>query len=586
MAGVTAVKRRKDVTKGQVAVGASSPRNPQGGPRGASLDDMKGEAHPPAVSASGGGLNKLKPKRKRGAAAADSAGCLSDHEQSAAAAADQKPLKRKRELPARKDDALLHAQSQHNAAAEEADDLAAEDDAPQEAHNLQELTPTPAAQSAAASAAGAATASASASGSWAAGRRWVVLLSFCPLLLLRRRSSSKKEQRKQQSSCLLTADDHSHLVVSGVTVGPAGGSSSTSSKKGLNPVMPVVRRVQAHLAAVSSAVCASQRDSSAKQGSQGTGAGGPVEGRMRECVATEAARLAAAAAAPEWVAAACMRADVVHQCLLSLLDSPLVKMLRQQQQQLQHEWRALDLLLHTLDGKLLRVSLDFRVPRTFKVFKKVIEMALSSPTGRLEPNTGDTDDSSQQQQQPLIEVLQPPFFKHFAEDARWIALSESRSAPSVSLRTFIEGLPSALTTAAVAAAGANSSGCGGNSKAAGRAGPSTSRQQERGRPKNRAAGTSPPVVFVISVVSSIDSAVVPQWQRDQEAPSKPNGTTEESSSSGSVSINGQVAEAGTKQRSALVAVAPYSYPMPASLRCDRLMHELTRAVTGKLRVSS
>ncbi|KAL8455533.1 hypothetical protein Emag_000662 [Eimeria magna] len=251
---------------------------------------------------------------------------------------------------------------------------------------------------------------------WRDGRRWAVLLSYCPLLLVRPRGSSKKEKRQQRASCLLTADDHCHFIESVGTVRPAGDNNSNngSSKKGVNPVMPVVRRVQAHLSAVSLAASASQKDKCTGGSPYVFRMQGPIGARVRECIANEAARVAAAAADLDWVAAACMRPDVVHQCLMSFLDSPVVKMLRQQRRQQQHQ--PLDLLLHTLDGKLLRVSPDFRVPRTFKVFKKVIERALSSPTGRLEAAPEEEDDCSTQSQ-PLIEVLQPPFSRYFAEDA-------------------------------------------------------------------------------------------------------------------------------------------------------------------------
>ncbi|KAL8445319.1 hypothetical protein Emed_005719 [Eimeria media] len=401
---------------------------------------------------------------------------------------------------------------------------------------------------------------------WREGRRWVVLLSYCPLLLVRPRGSSKKEKRQQQASCLLTADDHCNLIESVGTVGPVGDSSS--SKKGVNPVMPVIRRVQAHLSAVSLAVSASHRDKCSGDSLCGSRMQGPIGARVRECIASEAARVAAAAADLNWVAATCMRPDVVHQCLLSFLDSPLVKMLRQQQRQ--QESQPLDLLLHTLDGKLLRISPDFRVPRTFKVFKKVIEKALSSPTGRLEAALEEGDDSSTQSQ-PLIEVLQPPFSRYFQEDACWIALSESRKAPPVSLRSFIGGLPGSLTAEAEAAAGRN-----GSSALSEKSG--TIRRLEKHQQKQR-SNVVPPVVFVLSAVSSIDSAVVPQWQQHTCKPS--DTTVETTGADGHQEANSECKESSVQQAQAgrLLAVAPHSYQMPASVRLDRLLHELTRAAT-------
>ncbi|XP_026191672.1 uncharacterized protein LOC34620756 [Cyclospora cayetanensis] len=411
----------------------------------------------------------------------------------------------------------------------------------------------------------AAAAAAAAAARWGKGRQWVVLLSFSPLVLLRRRSSSKKQEKHQGPvSCLFTADEHTGFVEDmGASTGLSVDKSRNShNKKALNPVMPLIRRVQGHLASISSSVasaygaeCSEER--SAKEG--------PVGSRMRECVAAEAARVAAAASDPNWIASACMRPDVVHQCLLSFLDSPLIKLLRLQQPPPQQQ--PLELLVHTLDGKLLRINSAFRVPRTFKVFKKVMEMALASPTGRLEAKTGDQQE--QQNSQPLIEVLQPPFSRHFPEALvtsggfcdcacvlgctcvySWVALSESHHAPPVSLRRFLNELPEVLKTGAA--------DCATNSNKL--ASPASRRKQHQGQ-----QGV-PPVVFVISASPAVDSALVPLWASS-------NGDDADCSNAGSES-NTQEDQRPQQQ---VLPISPHSYPTPAALRCDRLLHELGRA---------
>ncbi|OEH73952.1 hypothetical protein cyc_04190 [Cyclospora cayetanensis] len=365
-------------------------------------------------------------------------------------------------------------------------------------------------------------------------------------MLLRRRSSSKKQEKHQGPvSCLFTADEHTGFVEDmGASTGLSVDKSRNShNKKALNPVMPLIRRVQGHLASISSSVasaygaeCSEER--SAKEG--------PVGSRMRECVAAEAARVAAAASDPNWIASACMRPDVVHQCLLSFLDSPLIKLLRLQQPPPQQQ--PLELLVHTLDGKLLRINSAFRVPRTFKVFKKVMEMALASPTGRLEAKTGDQQE--QQNSQPLIEVLQPPFSRHFPEGSCWVALSESHHAPPVSLRRFLNELPEVLKTGAA--------DCATNSNKL--ASPASRRKQHQGQ-----QGV-PPVVFVISASPAVDSALVPLWASS-------NGDDADCSNAGSES-NTQEDQRPQQQ---VLPISPHSYPTPAALRCDRLLHELGRA---------
>ncbi|KAL8272633.1 hypothetical protein Esti_003421 [Eimeria stiedai] len=568
MAAAKPPRKKKGLHKAQGVLGPSYDSAERGAPE-APASSAEAAAPPSPASAAKSELKKTTPKRKR-EAAGEGFGEPLKHVHASREAHHVSEKKQIKEFLGHKKEGTKVQRSQR---ADDGDpataDCSTDESCPTASLQKAEVIPAVASEHTETSKeAKMASATAADARRWSEGRRWVVLLSYCPLLLVRPRGSSKKERRKQQASCLLTADDHSQLIESVVTVGPTGDISSSSSKKGVNPMMPVVRRVQAHLSAVSSAVSASQRNNCTKGSLHGSRVEGPIGTRVRECITSEAARVAAAAADPNWVAAACMRPDVVHQCLLSFLDSPLVKMLRQQQRQ--QENQPLDLLLHTLDGKLLRVSLNFRVPRTFRVFKKVIEKALSSPTGKLEAALEEGDDCPTQSQ-PLIEVLQPPFSRYFEEDACWVALSESRKAPPVSLRSFINGLPRSLAAEAKVAAGRK--GSSKSPEKPGTLGRLENHQQKHG------SDVVPPVVFVLSSVSSIDSAVVPQWQQHTPEPSETPEETAEADGHHEVDREGKGNSVHQAQAARLLAVAPYSYPMPASLRLDRLLHELTRAAT-------
>ncbi|MEM3478171.1 MAG: 16S rRNA methyltransferase, partial [Archaeoglobaceae archaeon] len=52
------------------------------------------------------------------------------------------------------------------------------------------------------------------------------------------------------------------------------------------------------------------------------------------------------------------RADIVHQCLLLLLDSPL---------------KSFDIFVHTINDELIRVSRDTRLPRNYNRFVGLME---------------------------------------------------------------------------------------------------------------------------------------------------------------------------------------------------------------------
>lgn len=125
----------------------------------------------------------------------------------------------------------------------------------------------------------------------------------------------------------------------------------------------------------------------------------------------------------------------------------------------------------------------------------------------------------------------------------WVALSESRRAPPVSLRSFIYNLPETLKAAAA------------------RKNP----QQQEGRGS---------VVFVISASPSIDSVLVPQW--GQPHTKTEPGAAASVSGPPETSPDCQQAPEQHQPQRLMLAVAPHSYQLPASLRCDRLLHELGR----------
>lgn len=270
------------------------------------------------------------------------------------------------------------------------------------------------------------------------GRRCVLLFTFCPLLLVRHRAEKSKNPGKrcprshQSRSVLLTADEHSPFLNS---LGSESGRRLLG--KGNNPLQPVVRKVQMHVRDIASNILGTTKrpDGDSKDSLNGLGTSlmpacnglvrdASVPSRMRECVLTLAKKLLISSAENHWIAATCMRPDIVHQCLLSALDSPIIKQMRSLQQRNQrssmtaHRFPIVDILLHTLDGKLIRVNCNFRVPRTFRVFKKVAQMLLSSSTGKLEvPNQGHSENASTDEE-PLIEVLQPPLWRHFPPRSR------------------------------------------------------------------------------------------------------------------------------------------------------------------------
>ncbi|PHJ23481.1 mra1 nep1 like protein [Cystoisospora suis] len=319
-----------------------------------------------------------------------------------------------------------------------------------------------------------------------------VVLTHCPLYMYR-------DKKRHASPALLNIDEHNYLL----TALPASSASD-------GPGLPFLGKLQAQLKDVSPAF------------PRGSGNGYQHISRRGMADASEAARARALTLSEDrrTLLEAAMRSDVVHQCLLSVLDSLVVSQLRTNTPHFVSEQEStsagregvkddkqksdgavphpdepnnresesgeqslpgsvktssspgeskapglkFDLLLHTMDGKLLRVSTSFRVPRSFKIFKKVFAMALSSPTGKLKSNSGgdsgqkesrrhgwggaehkeDESTSAQSEGQgeqdegeTLIEVLQPPFSRHLPREFRPMCLSGSRHAPKVPLRSFL-----------------------------------------------------------------------------------------------------------------------------------------------------
>ncbi|KAI8971743.1 Alpha/beta knot methyltransferase [Mycotypha africana] len=96
------------------------------------------------------------------------------------------------------------------------------------------------------------------------------------------------------------------------------------------------------------------------------------------------------------------RPDIVHQCLLTLLDSPLNKS------------GHLEVFIHTANGVVIRINPECRIPRTIKRFSGLMVQLLErgSITSEHEGTT-----------KKLLEVLQSPLETYFPQDCKKIALS-------------------------------------------------------------------------------------------------------------------------------------------------------------------
>ncbi|KAK7943217.1 uncharacterized protein PG986_012330 [Apiospora aurea] len=111
------------------------------------------------------------------------------------------------------------------------------------------------------------------------------------------------------------------------------------------------------------------------------------------------------------------RPDITHQCLLTLLDSPINKA------------GKLQIYIHTAKGVLIEVSPTVRIPRTFKRFAGLMVQLLHRLSIR-----------STTSQEKLLRVIQNPITDHLPPDCRKVTLSFD--APLVRVRDWVEGVGS------------------------------------------------------------------------------------------------------------------------------------------------
>ncbi|OWY44309.1 nucleolar essential protein 1 [Alternaria alternata] len=109
------------------------------------------------------------------------------------------------------------------------------------------------------------------------------------------------------------------------------------------------------------------------------------------------------------------RPDITHQCLLTLLDSPINKA------------GKLQIYIHTSKNVLIRVSPTVRIPRTFKRFAGLMVQLLHRHQIR-----------STSSQEKLIEVIKNPITDHLPPNCRKVTLSFDSEVVRVS--DYIGGL--------------------------------------------------------------------------------------------------------------------------------------------------
>ncbi|KAI9772015.1 MAG: 18S rRNA pseudouridine methyltransferase [Geoglossum simile] len=111
------------------------------------------------------------------------------------------------------------------------------------------------------------------------------------------------------------------------------------------------------------------------------------------------------------------RPDITHQCLLTLLDSPVNKA------------GKLQIYIHTAKGVLIEVSPTVRIPRTFKRFAGLMVQLLHRLSIR-----------STNSQEKLLKVIKNPITDHLPPNCRKITLSFD--SPVVRVRDYIADLGS------------------------------------------------------------------------------------------------------------------------------------------------
>ncbi|RFU27704.1 hypothetical protein B7463_g8649, partial [Scytalidium lignicola] len=109
------------------------------------------------------------------------------------------------------------------------------------------------------------------------------------------------------------------------------------------------------------------------------------------------------------------RPDITHQCLLTLLDSPINKAGR------------LQIYIQTAKGVLIEVSPTVRIPRTFKRFAGLMVQLLHRLSIR-----------STTSQEKLLKVIANPITDHLPPNCRKITLSFD--APLVRVREYVDQL--------------------------------------------------------------------------------------------------------------------------------------------------
>ncbi|KAJ1727215.1 18S rRNA pseudouridine methyltransferase [Coemansia biformis] len=106
------------------------------------------------------------------------------------------------------------------------------------------------------------------------------------------------------------------------------------------------------------------------------------------------------------------RPDITHQCLLTLLDSPLNKTGR------------LQVYIHTASDVLIEVSPQVRIPRTFKRFSGLMVQLLHKLSIR-----------SVNGHERLLRVIKNPVSQYFPPDS--LKLTFSYDAPTIHLQTWL-----------------------------------------------------------------------------------------------------------------------------------------------------
>ncbi|KAI9735917.1 MAG: 18S rRNA pseudouridine methyltransferase [Cirrosporium novae-zelandiae] len=109
------------------------------------------------------------------------------------------------------------------------------------------------------------------------------------------------------------------------------------------------------------------------------------------------------------------RPDIAHQCLLTLLDSPINKA------------GKLQIYIHTAKGVLIEVSPTVRIPRTFKRFAGLMVQLLHKLSIRSTSST-----------EKLLKVIKNPITDHLPPNCRKVTLSFD--APVVRVRDYIQDL--------------------------------------------------------------------------------------------------------------------------------------------------